>query len=225
MEYFSHDYKARHDRKLVTLLMKKGVEGIGIFWCIIEMLYEEGGRINTNEYERITFELRTSYDVVKSVVEDFKLFKIVDEQFYSESVIDRLKQRSDKSAKARESISKRWKNSADTNVIRTYNDSNTIKESKEKERKEVKKRTRTVFEPPTIPELHSAFLGKGLTDKVALLESNKFWSHFDSNGWKVGGKTKMKSWQSAVSSWYHKMDDFKKQNNQSDQPVEVRDGN
>jgi hypothetical protein len=134
MEYFSHDYKARHDRKLVNLLMKKGAEGIGIFWCIIEMLYEDGGRINTSEYERITFELRSNYDTVKSVIEDFKLFKIDGEHFYSESVLGRLKQRSDKSAKARESISKRWKNSTDTNVIRTYTKRNTIKERKGKER-------------------------------------------------------------------------------------------
>lgn len=224
MEYFSHDYKARHDRKLVTLLMKKGVEGIGVFWCIIEMLYEEGGRINTNEYERITFELRTSYDVVKSVVEDFKLFKIVDEQFYSESVIDRLKQRSDKSAKARESISKRWEKSKNTDVIRTYNDSNTIKESKVKERKEVKKRTRTVFVEPTIPELYSEFIKRGLSEKLSIREAEGFFNFYKTKGWIVG-KSKMVSWPHAVAGWIARMDDFKKQNNQSDQPVEVRDGN
>ena len=225
MEYFSHDYKARHDRKLVHLLMKKGVEGIGIFWCIIEMLYEEGGRISTSEYERITFELHASFDTVKSVIEDFKLFKIEGEHFYSVSVIDRLKQRSEKSEKARESIRKRWERGVDTNVIRTNNDGNTIKESKEKERREVKKRTRTVFVEPTIPEVHTEFIKKGLTERLALLEANKFWSHFDSNGWKVGGKTKMKSWKSAVNSWYLKINDFKKPNGQTDQPVEVRDGN
>jgi hypothetical protein len=117
-----------------------------------------------------------------------------------------------------------------TNDLRTIDDQSTLerkgKEGNRERKVEAKPSRPTVsFEPPTIPELHTAFLAKGLTDKVALLESNKFWSHFDSNGWKVGGKTKMKSWQSAVSSWYHKMDDFKKQNNQSDQPVEVRDGN
>ncbi len=224
MEYFSHDYKARHDRKLVTLLMKKGVEGIGVFWCIIEMLYEEGGRINTNEYERITFELRTSYDIVKSVVEDFKLFKIVDEQFYSESVIDRLKQRSDKSAKARESISKRWEKSKNTDVIRTYNDGNTKKESKGKEKREVKNRTRTIFVEPTIPELYSEFIKRGLSEKLSIREAEGFFNFYKTKGWIVG-KSKMVSWPHAVAGWIARMDDFKKQNNQSDQPVEVRDGN
>ena len=224
MEYFSHDYKARHDRKLVNLLMKKGAEGIGIFWCIIEMLYEDGGRINTSEYERITFELRSNYDTVKSVIEDFKLFKIDGEHFYSESVLDRLKQRSDKSAKARESISKRWKNSTDTNVIRTYKKRNTIKESKGKEKREVKNRTRTIFVEPTIPELYSEFIKRGLSEKLSIREDEGFFNFYKTKGWIVG-KSKMVSWPHAVAGWIARMDDFKKQNNQSDQPVEVRDGN
>ena len=224
MEYFSHDYKARHDRKLVNLLMKKGAEGIGIFWCIIEMLYEDGGRINTSEYERITFELRSNYDTVKSVIEDFKLFKIDGEHFYSESVLDRLKQRSDKSAKARESISKRWEKSKNTDVIRTYNDGNTKKESKGKEKREVKNRTRTIFVEPTIPELYSEFIKRGLSEKLSIREAEGFFNFYKTKGWIVG-KSKMVSWPHAVAGWIARMDDFKKQNNQSDQPVEVRDGN
>ena len=224
MEYFSHDYKARHDRKLVNLLMKKGAEGIGIFWCIIEMLYEDGGRINTSEYERITFELRSNYDTVKSVIEDFKLFKIDGEHFYSESVLDRLKQRSDKSAKARESISKRWEKSKNTDVIRTYNDGNTKKESKGKEKRKVKNRTRTIFVEPTIPELYSEFIKRGLSEKLSIREAEGFFNFYKTKGWIVG-KSKMVSWPHAVAGWIARMDDFKKQNNQSDQPVEVRDGN
>jgi len=141
-EYFSHDYGARNDRKMTRLVMKHGMQGIGIFWCIIEMLYEEGGYLPL-EYERITFELRTEYDIVKSVIHDFDLFEFDNDLFYSNSILTRLGERAEKSEKARESINARWdkyrKNKDNTNVIRTYNDSNTIKEkkSKEKESKEV----------------------------------------------------------------------------------------
>ena len=38
-EYFSHDYKARHDDKLIRVFMRHGLSGIGAYWCIIEMLY------------------------------------------------------------------------------------------------------------------------------------------------------------------------------------------
>jgi len=52
-EYFSHDYNARNDTKLVKVFMKYQLKGIGAYWCIIEMLYEEGGYLLRSEYERI----------------------------------------------------------------------------------------------------------------------------------------------------------------------------
>lgn len=136
--YFSHDYNARNDWKLVKVMMKHGLEWIGAYWCIIEMLYEEWGYISINEYERIAFELRTTENVIVEVINDFGLFTIWRETFYSQSVIDRLEQRMSKSEKARISVQKRWdKNKEEnTNVLQTYNDSNTIKESKEKKNKE-----------------------------------------------------------------------------------------
>ena len=32
-------------------------------------------------------------------------------------------------------------------------------------------------------------------------EGATFWDHFESNGWKVGGKTAMKNWHSAAKNW------------------------
>ena len=43
--YFQHDYNARNDPKLQDVLIDLGVEGIGVFWCIIEQLYEQGGKL------------------------------------------------------------------------------------------------------------------------------------------------------------------------------------
>jgi hypothetical protein len=105
--YFSHDYNSRNDRKMQKLSMKHGMVGIGVYWCIIEMLYEEGGFL-PKEYERMAFELRINTDVVRSVIEDFELFMQEEERFWSESVIRRLQERCDKSEKARKSIMSRW---------------------------------------------------------------------------------------------------------------------
>jgi len=33
------------------------------------------------------------------------------------------------------------------------------------------------------------------------LEANKFFNYFESNGWKVGGRAKMKNWQAAARNW------------------------
>jgi hypothetical protein len=134
--YFSHDYNARTDRKLVNVIMKHGMTGIGTYWCLIEMLYEEGGYLPL-EYERITFELRTEINVIQDVIDNFELFKNDGVKFWSNAVLERLKKRQDKSVKARESINQRWgKYERNTNVIQSNKKRNTIKESKGKENKE-----------------------------------------------------------------------------------------
>ena len=96
--------------------MEHGLAGLGAFWCIVEMVYEEAGYC-PRAYDRIAFELRIDTNVVRSIVEDFDLFKFDDDAFWSESALERLKQRMDKSAKCRKSVLIRWaKNGRNTNV-------------------------------------------------------------------------------------------------------------
>lgn len=125
--YFSHDYHARSDGKLIKVMMKHGVEGIGIYWCLIEMLYENEGIISTDEYERISFELRTNVERITSMIHDFGLFQNDGKFFWSESVNRRIEHLKNKSIKARESVNLRWKRKENTNVLQSNNDSNTIK--------------------------------------------------------------------------------------------------
>ncbi len=54
------------------------------------------------------------------------------------------------------------------------------------------------FVPPTPLEVDAYMVEKGLNKPD---EANKFCDHFESNGWKVGGKTKMVSWKAAVRTW------------------------
>lgn len=128
--YFSHDYNSRNDRKMQRLLMQKGVEGIGIFWCIVEMLYEEGGSMLLSECERIAFELRTDCERIKFVLLESELFENDGKTFWSNSVIDRLNKRKEKSVKAKESADKRW---AYANALRLECDGNAIKDRKRNE--------------------------------------------------------------------------------------------
>ena len=129
--YFSHDYNARNDPKLINVRIKHGMKGVGIYWCLIEMLYEQGGYIDL-EYERITYELREDENVLRELINTPQLFTIIDGKLTCNSVLKRLKMREDKSEKARESISYRWsKYERNTNVSKN----DTIKERKGKERK------------------------------------------------------------------------------------------
>ena len=127
--YFSHDYNARNDEKIKRLIRKHGMQGYGVFWSIVEDLYNNANALRT-DYEGIAYDLRSDSDLVASVVNDFDLFIFNGDYFGSNSVEERLEQRNDKSAKARKSASYRWDNA---NALQTQSDSNAKKERKGKE--------------------------------------------------------------------------------------------
>ncbi len=127
--YFSHDYNARNDEKIKRLIRKHGMVGYGIFWSIVEDLYNNANALRT-DYEGIAYDLRTDCDIVASVVSDFDLFIFNGDFFGSNSVQERLDQRNNKSESARKSASYRWENA---NALQTQSEGNAKKERKGKE--------------------------------------------------------------------------------------------
>lgn len=138
--YFSHDYGARNDPKLQEVLMKLGQEGVGVYWCLVEMLFEEGGRLLILKCDSYAFALRTTKLCINSLINDFDLFKKDRKFFWSNSVLKRIKERDEKSEKAKASANSRWKNANaqnnDATALRTESDGNAIKESKGNKSKE-----------------------------------------------------------------------------------------
>lgn len=59
------------------------------------------------------------------------------------------------------------------------------------------KNVKEQFTAPDIEEIQSYFLEKENTTT----EAEKFYNYFESNGWLVGGKTKMKNWKAAARNW------------------------
>ena len=133
-EYFSHDYNARNDLRIVKLQTKHGLAGIGAYWCIIEMLYCEGGYLFLKDIDSIAFDLRTDRAMIESVINDFDLFNSNDKKFWSESALTRLKLRIEKSKKASRSAKSRWKKH-DTNAEQTQGDGNADEKKDEPETK------------------------------------------------------------------------------------------
>lgn len=148
-EYFTHDYNARNDIKLKKLFIKEGLTGIGLYWCLVETLYERGGYLEPDYISIIAFDYRIDEDTVRRVINDYELFKTDENSIYSESVLKRLNVRKDKSEKAKKSVSARWERNTNeeqkqyernTNVIRTNNECNTdeIRQKREESTKEEK---------------------------------------------------------------------------------------
>lgn len=127
--YFSHDYNARSDPKLRALMTKQGLEGIGIYWCLIEMLYEQDGYLKLDTIDGIAFELHSDCDRINSVLKNFGLFKFKKDLFFSDSVLRRIKARKIKSQTNRANALTRWNKIKynDANALRPQSDRNAIK--------------------------------------------------------------------------------------------------
>ena len=88
--YFSHDANARNDLKMVKLRRISGLEGIGLYWCIIEILREsENYQIPESTIDDICYDLYTDRKVFESIIE-CELLTIEDEMIFSNSLNDRM---------------------------------------------------------------------------------------------------------------------------------------
>ena len=136
--YFNHDSNARNDIKLIHLRSVGGFEFYGLYFALLELLFGEENKICKSQYDILAFGLQCETEKLKSVIEDFDLFVIEDNCFYSKRLNNQIKQINNKSIKAKESINKRWNKEKN---IRTYNDSNTsISKSNSKVNKSIEER-------------------------------------------------------------------------------------
>lgn len=105
IEYYNRDYHSRNDPKVCKIMMKLGHEGCNVFWSLIEMLYENNGKLMLSECDSYAFALHTSPELIGNLIANFNVFLVSDcgEYFYSNGVNKRLALREEKSNKARES--------------------------------------------------------------------------------------------------------------------------
>ena len=191
-EYFSHDYNARNDLNMKKLFMGEGLSGIGLYWCLVEMLYEKNGYIALDYIPIIAFDLRTTEETVHRVIDNYELFCKNDTHFFSNSVLKRLEMRNEKSEKAKSSANARWNNA---NAMRTHSESNAIKENKIKE-KESKEKKIKKFIAPTLEEVKEHAISKGRLDLA-----EKFFTYYDTMGWLDKGGEPVKCWKGRFATW------------------------
>ena len=88
-DYFSHDYHARDHLRDVR--KDFGLEGYGLYWCIVEILHEQGGSIKETDIAPIAYDLRADEDMLKAILYNYGMFQVKKGYVYSERVIDNLK--------------------------------------------------------------------------------------------------------------------------------------
>ncbi len=92
--WFPHDYNSRADEKTAALIADYGMEGYGLYMVLLEMLHEEDSakiEYSDQKIKRICRPLKLSFEkskiMIEAMINDFELFIIEDNFFYSDRVL------------------------------------------------------------------------------------------------------------------------------------------
>lgn len=177
MEYFEHSYNLRNDFKVRVLRNKFGIEGYGIYLCLIEILAERGEiRCDSVSTEGIALDLNITVNQLNEVL-DFcigaeLLTKESDAIFskYIRSESNKLAALKEKRSNAgKKGMKSRWANTSSP--------------------------TEAKFVRPTLEEVRAY-----CSERNNGIDAESFINFYESKGWKVG-KNSMKNWKAAIRTW------------------------
>lgn len=135
--YFSHDFNAHNDVKILFLRQQLGMEGYGIYWFLIESLADAGGTLPLKIIPVLAMQMQTNEVKVSAVINEFDLFNVVDDTFFSVRLNEHLSKvnniKSINSEKGKRSAEVRRLNSVEQ---RLNSGSTAAEQRKGKERKE-----------------------------------------------------------------------------------------
>jgi hypothetical protein len=86
MKSFKHKCDARNTDALAKVIYDHGAEGYGVYRALVETLHERGGIVGFEQTERIAFAMRTSEEIVHSVITEYGLFQHDNLSFWSTDV-------------------------------------------------------------------------------------------------------------------------------------------
>ena len=191
--YFSHDYNAANDTKVLFLRHQLGMEGYGIYWYLIEQLANAGGKLPLELIPVLAMQMHCTDVKVNGVLMNFGLFTIDSGEFWSERLQNHLELRLKLSESGKTGANNRWANRV---AIGEAN----AKERKVKEIKEKKSKinSTTLFvdsEVNTIEKFEQSFIGTQyeVANFNYYFEIIKNWS--DSKG------EKKKDWIATAKNW------------------------
>jgi hypothetical protein len=211
--YFSHDYNATQDPKIMLLLSSCGLSGLAMYWILIEILHQQpDSRISKDSYKKYikfycSFEDKNEH-VLNTIEQELINTQLLFEQenfIYSKRVLNNKKERE----KLSELRSMAGKKSAEIRAKATSVEQVSTSVEQGKERKGKERKGNSIYKPPSLEEVKAYCL-----ERKNNVDFNKWYDHYLANGWLVG-KNKMKDWRAAVRTWeekktknYRTMSDF-----------------
>lgn len=208
LPYITHDFGARNDPKLMDLQMDMGGQGLGIFWCLVEMLWENGGAIPAN-YKSIAFALRWCKAAeVEKVVTGYGLFEVADGAITSHSASARIKQMrasfGAKSIAGKKGAERRWNGDVNSKAIAQpiakqcdANGLTNILTNKQTNKHSINNT------PLTAADFFEILFFENVQDPAG--EVNRFLAYYEDRGWKYLDGTPVTDPEQAARDWKPKL--------------------
>lgn len=157
--YFSHDANAQRDPKCSALISDFGYEGYGMYWALVEIMYEQGGKIK--KFPKLMDGLARHFScdkgkltkLIEALLHEFGLLQEDASYLWSDRVLRNVEERlikSDRRAGAgtlggiKSGLTRRAKQNE---ALLQSNEANRSKESKGKESKGKERKS---FKAPTV---------------------------------------------------------------------------
>ena len=125
---FTHSVNILSDIRMQRIIRTFGMEGVGIYWTIMEALCREEGKIDLDSISDLAFAMHLDEGFVRDLILNSGLFNSDEENFWSEEMIDDLnksKEEAEQKARlrkrAKKAASQRWQKSQDISESATTN--------------------------------------------------------------------------------------------------------
>jgi hypothetical protein len=180
--YFNHDSTARNDYRIIKMRSKLGMEAYGVFWSVLEMLFTEENKLCIEDYDTLAFGLQCDAKVLKQVIEDFDLFVVEDNCFYSRRLNNQIEEINNKSNIAKENAKKRWNNAKAMplhNNVQSKGNASKVEYSKLEAKAKVKKSN--YYNDISFPDYYDIHYAKRIEQDVN--KTKEYHKHLESLGY------------------------------------------
>lgn len=191
--YFSHDYSASADPKILLMRHDLGAEGYGAYWYLVEQLAQAGGVLPLKLVPVYADSIKISSAKMLTLINNYELFIIENESFYSERLIEHLELRKALSDAGKAGAKKRWSKKLPNpeTPINIESDSHPIapliaikeKEIKEKGKIECAHANFGLSKSPPKEQVQMFFVQSGGTKDMA----EKFYNKYSATNWTMNG--------------------------------------
>lgn len=223
IEWFKHDHNARNNPKLIMLRIEYGHAAVGMYWDTIEILHEQEGSIPMDMLRRILIyeagghaDANAVQGIINAMIKH-DLLQCTDENtIESDRVVRNLGERKKVSSERSRSAKSRWSKdvTADANAMQVHSNSNAnaMLEEKKKRREEKRRVVKSAhdFKPPLRDHVRTMFKVRGSTDE----EADRFFDHYDAQGWVRGNGQVIRNWQAMVQRWIERQKEHKHEHKQ-----------